>query len=373
MNNATVAITRCSSYDYPLVEKAIKEIFDNANFPEVANKTVLVKPNILSDSSPEKGITTHPEVVRALIRHLHAKGAKVLVGDSPGLHGPTFFPRTSGIGKVVTEEGATWCEFAKDPVMTSITGVFNLKLPLPKALEEIDIIISVAKLKTHQLMYATGAVKNIFGMVPGLHKSACHMLCPTRESFAKMLGGLYSVIKPHFAIMDGIVGMEGPGPAAGIPRHIGLLLASNDPTALDVSQSIIMGYDPMDLPLTRELLKRKLTKWSVVEDINYPLLNAKDLELKDFKRIEISKKQSVIGSVLIPMLTNRFKMRHRQKEKKPLFNREICIGCGKCVEICPAIAIVLDSDKKAVCNYNKCIRCYCCHEVCPVNAIEIES
>ena len=368
-----VAITECSTYEIDQLEEAMEKVCNSANMIDVKDKKVLLKPNILSDASSEKAITTHPEVVRALIRVLFRRGAKeVLVGDSPGIHGPSFFPRTSGIGKVCIEEGAKWCEFARDPVMRNIPGVFNLKLPLPKVMDEADIIISVAKMKTHQLMYATGSVKNIFGMVVGLHKSACHMLYPTSNSFAKMLSGLYALIKPQFAVMDCIVAMEGPGPAAGLPRHVGLLMASNDPTALDATQSLIMGYDPYAIPLTKALLNRRLTMWRNLTEINYPLLNGNELIIKDFKRIEQRKKENLIGTLIIPLLTRKFKMRHRQKEPKPLFDRSICIGCNKCVEICPAKAIVLDKEKKAVCSYSKCIRCYCCHEVCPVNAIEIE-
>ena len=210
----SVAITRCSTYDDEEVQKAVELVCEAALLPSVEGKTVLLKPNILSDAPPEKAITTRPEILRALIRHLFAKGAaRVLVGDSPGIHGPSFIPKTSGIGKVCAQEGAQWCEFAREPVMHRIPGTYGLRLPLPKILCEVDLIISVAKMKTHQLMYATGSVKNLFGMVPGLHKSRCHMLYPTRESFSRMLAGLYALVKPQFAVMDAIICMEGAGPA----------------------------------------------------------------------------------------------------------------------------------------------------------------
>lgn len=372
-NKATVAITKCETYEAEPLNKALREILDSAFLPTVKGKVILLKPNILSDAKPEKAITTRPEIIRELIKILFEKGAKTIyVGDSPGIHGNSFFPRSSGIGKVCQEEGAIWAEFAKDPVMTPIGGLFKLKFPLPKILNEVDIIISVAKMKTHQLMYATGSVKNLFGMVVGLHKSASHMRYPTREAFAKMLAGLYGVIKPHFAVMDAIISMEGAGPAAGLPRHTGLLLASNDPTAIDVAQSIIMGYEPFSVPLTKALHNRRLTKWRNIDEINYPLLKAKDLVIPDFKLIEQDKKQSLFNALIVPLFTKHLKKVHRQKEPKPLFDRLICIGCNRCVEICPAKAIILDGEKKAVVDYKACIRCYCCHEVCPVNAIEIE-
>lgn len=373
-NHASVAITRCDTYDMDQVLQAVETICLAANLPDVRGKTVLLKPNILSDAAPEKAITTRPEVLRALIRHVLARGAaKVLVGDSPGIHGPSFSPKTSGIARVCSEEGARWCEFARDPVMHRIPYTYGLKLPLPNVLEEVDIIVSVAKMKTHQLMYATGSVKNLFGMVPGLHKSSCHMLYPTRESFARMLAGLYTVIKPHFAVMDAIISMEGSGPAAGNPRHTGLLLASGDPSALDAAQSIIMGYEPLTIPLTKELVDRHLTSWRKSEEITYPLLDAQDLRIEEFKRIEQQGRTRLLNSLIGPLFTRYFKIRHQRKEPRPLFSREACIGCGKCVQICPGKALALDSERKIVADYDACIRCYCCHEVCPADAITIET
>ena len=370
----SVAITRCSTYDDEEVQKAIELVCEAALLPSVEGKTVLLKPNILSDAPPEKAITTRPEILRALIRHLFAKGAaRVLVGDSPGIHGPSFIPKTSGIGKVCAQEGAQWCEFAREPVMHRIPGTYGLRLPLPKILCEVDLIISVAKMKTHQLMYATGSVKNLFGMVPGLHKSRCHMLYPTRESFSRMLAGLYALVKPQFAVMDAIICMEGAGPAAGTPRHSGLLLASADPTALDVAQAIIMGYPPLGLPLTRELLDRHLTHWRKVEEITYPLLDANNLHIPDYKRITMQRRTRLFSSLFGPLFTRAIKLRHQRSEPKPLFDRDLCIGCGKCVQICPGKALALDSDRKIVADYDACIRCYCCHEVCPADAITIES
>ncbi len=373
MERALVAIEKCETYTSEEVMTSLRKICEAAALPSVEGKKVLLKPNILSDSPPERAVTTRSEVLRELIKLMWEKGAsEVLVGDSPGISGANFTPRTSGIAQVVKEEGATWVDFSKEPKTYSIPWSYGLKFPLARAIDEADIIISVAKMKTHQLMYATGAVKNMFGTVVGLHKSAAHLRFVKRESFARMLSGLYSVVKPHFAIMDGIISMEGPGPAAGLPRHTGLLLASNDPTALDAAQGIVMGYDPLTLPLTAELVKRKLSLWTTLDEIEYPLLKADELIFGDFKRIKIQPKTNLFKALVIPFFLRHFKFRSQKREPKPLFDPILCIGCGKCVKICPAHALVLNAEFKIDVDYKRCIRCYCCHEVCPVDAITIE-
>lgn len=371
--SATVAIARCPSYGEIDLADSLTLVCEKAHMPDVSGKTVLVKPNILSDAPPEKAITTRWEVVQAVIRMLFSRGAhKVLVGDSPGIHGPSFVPKSSKIAQVCVQEGAVWCEFARDPVLHTIPGTYGLKLPLPNVLDEVDLLFSVAKMKTHQLMYSTGSVKNLFGMVIGLHKSSCHMMYPTRESFARMLGGLYAVVKPDFGITDAIVSMEGAGPAGGIPRFTGLLMASADLSALDAAQSIIMGYDPMSIPLTKELHDRKLTMWREIQEISYPLLDAALLVIPDYKRIQQQPKTRLFSSLIGPLFTKHLKLRHQRQEPKPLFDRTKCVGCGQCVRICPGHALTLDTDRKIVADYDACIRCYCCHEVCPADAIAIE-
>ncbi len=172
--------------------------------------------------------------------------------------------------------------------------------------------------------------------------------------------------------MDAIIAMEGPGPSAGSPRYTGLLLASNDPTALDAAQGIIMGYDPFTLPLTAELVKRKLTLWRNLDEIEYPLLKAEEVVVENFKRIEIQPKTNLFKALVIPFFTRYLKFYSQKREPKPLFDPLLCIGCGKCVKICPAQALTLTEEFKIDVDYKQCIRCYCCHEVCPVDAITIE-
>ena len=112
-----VAIARCTRYEEKDVYEAVRQVADSTSFPDCLGRRVLVKPNILSDSRAEAGITTNPLVVEAVIRICQERGAvQVYVGDSPGLHTPSFHGQVCGIAEVCSRTGATWVDFSRDPV-----------------------------------------------------------------------------------------------------------------------------------------------------------------------------------------------------------------------------------------------------------------
>ncbi len=373
MKKPQVAIQRCSTYEQSSLTQALNEVIASSDFPEVQGRSVLLKPNILSDAPVHKAITTNPEFVKAVIRILFDRGAETIyVGDSPGLQGNHFTPHKSGIYDVCRETGAHWVNFAHEPVSTRIPFTYGRNLPLPGILDKVDLLFSLAKMKSHQLMYFTGAVKNMFGLVPGLHKSASHMRYPTVESFSRLIAGIYAAATPDFSLIDGIIAMEGTGPANGDIRHAGLVMASNDGGALDMSMAAIMGYDVDQIPLLRELARKRLTGASSLEDITFPLLDAKDLVIKDFKRIPQHQKIRMLRTLVGPLFTRRFRFHIAQNKPRPLFDHEACISCGRCIAICPGKALQFDADTQVQADYTACIRCYCCAEVCPADAIHIE-
>lgn len=346
-----VSIVKCDNYDEKKVLESLRKLINSSNFPQINDKKILVKPNILSDVSPELCVTTHPSVVKALIIILKEMGAKkIYVGDSPAIQPPKFKAKQSKIYEICKEENVEWINFSSKTIKKKVPYV-KRKITLTKIIDDIDFSISVAKLKTHELMYATGAIKNMFGIVPGLNKSKQHVYNPSRKGFAKFICGLFKLSKTEYAIMDSIIAMEGAGPGNGDPKKVGLLMASNDALALDIAQAIIMGYQPLDLPIIKYAIKKKVTETSKIEEIEYTNLNANDLIIKDFKRI-----------------TNK---KLNEKRNAPIFLEEPCIKCKKCIDICPANALSL-KDKKIKINEKKCIKCYCCHEVCPANAIKIK-
>ena len=365
---SSVAITRCDSYDQSEVDHAVRTICKAAGMPAVANKRVLVKPNILSDSKEELAITTHSAVVRAVIRLLKEEGASAIyVGDSPGIHTSSFTPRHSGIWDVVVDEQVEWVDFSANPTPTKIPYTRLKRLPIARIAGDVDLIFNLPKMKTHQLMYATGAVKNLFGLVPNLHKSPMHVQFPTRSQFASMIVGIATAVKPAFNIMDAVIALEGPGPANGTPIPMGLLLASRDPVALDWAEATIMGYNPLDVPIVEEGIKRGLGE----RPSSYPLLSAEELVRPAYVRIALQKKTRFVRSLIIPLLFGPIiRWNVKRQRPAPVFLPDPCILCRKCIQICPVNALTM-GDKRIIIDEKTCIRCYCCHEVCPADAIVI--
>jgi ferredoxin len=178
---------------------------------------------------------------------------------------------------------------------------------------------------------------------------------------------LNEAVTPDYFFMDGIMGMEGPGPGRGLPVEIGLLFGSTNPLALDIIASRIAGYDPMTIPTSRIAMDRK--KWLQSEaDLIYDGPDINSIIKQDFKKIPLSRD----SNISLQFVMRRLKFL-KKLERRPVFNHENCTGCQKCVSICPVEAIKPLPSKK---NYimltdSKCIRCFCCSEVCRDEAVEI--
>jgi len=186
---------------------------------------------------PEQAATTHPTLVCALVDMLTARGARVIVGDSPGgLYNSVFVGRVysaSGMREVEAHGAALnsdfsekSAEFAEGKVLHSFTYTGYL--------DKADLIINFCKLKSHGMMGMSCAAKNMFGVIPGVIKPEYHYRYPKYEDFANMIVDLDEYFHPVLSIADAVIGMEGNGPTAGTPRRLGCLLASRSPHALDM-------------------------------------------------------------------------------------------------------------------------------------------
>jgi uncharacterized protein (DUF362 family)/NAD-dependent dihydropyrimidine dehydrogenase PreA subunit len=360
-----VAVRRCFEYTPGEIQKHIEWLYRESDGPDPAGKKILLKPNILSDDDPGKAITTHPAVVEAVIRYLQSRGATVLVGDSPTFDTRGFTGERSGIRQVVNKCGATWVRF-NDAAIFRKVGTTEIKITA--LITKVDLIISLSKLKNHELMIFSGAMKNIFGFVPAFNKAMQHVKYPDRYKFGKFFVDLEEAIKPHFHIMDGIVALEGPGPGNGYPKKVNVLLASVNPLALDIIASRIVGYNPLQIPTNKIALERG----SLLKNMDDIIIKGTDpdtIVVRDFIRIDKGGEAGIIFKYLkkkVPLL--------RRLNKRPVFNSKLCIGCSKCIDICPVKILHFDNKKKnkVLVNEAKCIHCYCCHEVCRERAIEIK-
>jgi len=362
--NAKVSVVKCNSYEPAVVQQALRNTVNLlggiTNFIKPGSR-VLVKPNLLMSKPPEFGITTHPEVVRAVIRLLKEIGCKIVVGDGPSVWGKYIenvdeVYENTGIRKVTQEEGVKLITFDKRRMRN--------KFPLTAALDECDYLISLPKFKTHEFTLITGAIKNLFGLVSGTYKTELHKNYFEPAEFAKILVDIYQEVKPALTIIDGILAMEGDGPATGgKTRQLNLLLAGSDCVALDTVMAKIMGIDNYEVLTTKEAALRGLGE----NKINRIKIEGEDIDklnIPHFILPATSAKISKLPGVLKKIL--KFLIRYY-----PYSSRLKCTRCGHCVQVCPKSCILLKKSGIKF-DYRKCIACFCCQETCPAAAIAVK-
>ncbi len=326
-----------------------------------AGERVLLKPNMLSAKTPEKAVTTHPEVLRGAIELVQEAGGIPLVGDSPGIGGFRRVAEKSGILRVIEETGAEPVEFA-EPVEITGQGVFK-RFEIARPYMEADRLINLAKLKTHEMMTMTCAVKNLFGAVIGTGKAGWHLKAGAdREMFARMLLEIYLLREPDLNIVDAITAMEGNGPGSGNPRQVGLLLAGVNPVAVDVIAAECAGIPKKLLHIERMAAKLHLdgADRADIKTVGAPLDEAR---VRNFRLPHISDVQFGLPA----FLKNR--LRH-YLTSRPCAIPEKCKLCGVCVDACPPKAIAI-KDERLTFDYHLCIRCFCCRELCPDGALGV--
>lgn len=228
------------------------------NLAPVNGKRVLLKPNIGRIAEPYSGIVTNPQVIAAAIDAFRAAGADVAVGESPitGVSLEQAFEK-SGTTFIARERNCPLIDMDKrKPVDIAVRDGIAIKhLKICADLFDFDFIVSIPVMKTHMHTVTTLSVKNMKGCLWRRSKVELHMLPRVPFSSDKPLNiaiaDMASVLKPHFVIIDGTVGMEGLGPSAGEPHSLDLIIAGNDAMATDAVACTIMGIDPRDVPHLR--------------------------------------------------------------------------------------------------------------------------
>jgi uncharacterized protein (DUF362 family) len=359
-----VSLAAAQNYDPENLQESLDRLL--ATFGGMAafvkpGERVLLKPNLLSAHPPEAAVTTHPSILRAVIRMVLDAGGLPLVGDSPGIGSIGRVAKASGIMQVIEETGAVLAPF-DEAVEVAGTGTFR-RIGLARAYLEADRIINLPKLKTHEMMTITCGVKNLFGAVVGPAKAAWHLKAGAdRDLFARVLVEIHQIRPPDLTIVDAIIGMEGNGPGSGDPRFIGALLASTDAVAVDLVAADLVGI-PQRLRYVERAAAGLGLPGANRNNITMTGTPLSELALDDFRLARITDAQFGLPSWLKKPLRHHLTARPRQ-------NRERCVLCGVCVAACPPQAMSIDGDRLVI-DYDACIRCFCCRELCPHDALDV--
>ena len=369
-----VALLKCTEYDLGLVEKKLREGFELLGGDSFLrklipyNSKVLLKPNMLSIEKAGSPVVTHYIVFEAIIRILKDYSTDISFGDSPGFGDSKRAAEKSGLLSIAERYNINFEDF-KDSVHIKLDNSILCKSwNIAKAAYKADRIITLPKLKTHGMAYYTGAVKNQFGCVPGTQKATWHTRMPDANNFCKMLLDLNTVIDADFAILDGIVAMQGNGPKNGEPYNLNAIIMGSSMTAVDSVGVRLIGYDdPLEIPVLKEAYDYK---WSAVlpEDIDVVGEKIETLKAKNFKLCRKGGNFYFVNPTVTKFL------RGMIAPYPSLINNK-CIGCMRCEDVCPenpkAITRI-NSNGKTIPSWkmDQCIRCFCCQELCPVGAIK---
>jgi uncharacterized protein (DUF362 family)/Pyruvate/2-oxoacid:ferredoxin oxidoreductase delta subunit len=359
-----VAVVDCRDYAHKRVEAALTRalgLLEGIERWVRPGQTVFVKPNMLTAKEPHRAITTHPRVVEAVVREIQRVGAKVLIGDSPAgvLSSIERYWTKTGFAGVARATGAELVKLEGAGVVRRRVKGRDYYIAAPVA--EADVVINLAKLKTHGLTVLSGGLKNTFGVIPGFRKAEYHKQAPRPGPFSEIIVDIYEAVRPALTILDAVVALEGDGPSTnGAPRDVGLILASPDAVALDAVAGRIAGLEENQVPVTAAALQRRVgVGLAGCEILGESIENR---VLADF-RLASSRLIHLTPEWIVTLLGRYIWVR-------PVVSKERCKSCGLCIETCAVNAMTEGRNGVTTIDYGKCIECLACVESCPEEAIE---
>jgi len=367
-----VSLSGCKSYSQKEVDKAVREALNLIGgikkFVKKGDK-VLLKPNLLFGKDPKYAVTTHPAVLKAVIKQVKKVGATCAVGDSHPNLGD--IANITGIKKVCKEMNVKLSDLGEGKVVKNLKAKLMKRFLICKDIFNFDVMINMPKLKTHVFTIYTGAVKNLFGCIPKEQRIQFHLKLQDSKEFSDMLLDLFLLFKSKIKmlnIMDAVVGMEGPGPSSGIPRKIGAISASDNALALDkvATEMTNLGSTPLIY-----LGKRRKIAGADSSEI---VVKGDEISVSNFKPpIAMDSVASLFlahtGLKKLPLWA--VKIVKNKLTAKPMVIKKTCMGCSACQKGCPVGAVKLVRGIPTF-DYSKCIRCYCCYEFCPTKSITLK-
>lgn len=354
-----VVFLKIEEYDFRNLKKRIKDAIDEHFSGDLLIKPgdkVLLKPNLLTAASIPDAITTHPVLIEAVGSIYKDFGCEVSIADSPAALG-----EHTDIDFVYKENGIkSLCETHGFKLLYPNKSVVCGEFPLCWWAEPGKFkIVNLPKLKTHEITALTIAVKNLYGCIIGAHKSDLHRRNPRGSDLVKVILRLSQLINPAINIVDGIISLEGEGPAKkGKPIKLNIVAISDDALSLDWCIGQFLGLSDNAHPIIKEAKSQKILKSDEVVLVS---------ELEDrftgfkFPPPNIVNSMPALATPLVKTLI----------KFKPVINHKKCVGCKACKEACPTGAISMNQEKKAVIDYKKCIKCMCCQEVCRYGAVDL--
>ena len=369
---AEVSIVRCNDYNKDNVRAALSQALEAVGGLDMIKEgmKVGIKVNLVTGAKPEKAVTTHPAMVCELIKMLTEKGAEAVVGDSPGgLYTSAFVNgvySVSGLKSVEKAGGRLNQDFFEKMAEYPEAEVLK-KFEYTAWLDDVDVIINFAKLKTHGMMGMSAAAKNMFGAIPGIVKPEYHFRFPDYDKFASMIVDLDEYFKPVLSIVDAVTGMEGNGPTMGTPRHIGCVIASPSPHKADLVCAHILGLAPDRLPILSAAIRRGLCPEAMGGlDIKG---DPDEFYISDYNNI--AHRSSIVFNGKGFFRGMVFRVIQWAVRSRPVLKKDECVGCRVCENICPAKAVTIKKGKARI-NRGECISCFCCQEFCPKGAMKVK-
>jgi len=363
MSLPIVSIISCFDYQIDRVRLAVTQVLaplGGISAVVAKGQRVLLKPNMLSARTPDKAVTTHPAVLEAMIEQVRSVGGIPVVGDSPSgaIKGVKRCWENTGFLDVCQRTGTELINFERAGAEPRTVGQRTYHIAKPVL--EADVVINLPKMKTHGFTLYTGAIKNLYGTLPGFQKANFHKLYPNPRSFSRLLVEIYALIRPTLTLMDGITGMEGDGPATGTRRDNGLLVAAHDGVAMDAVVTHLMGFKPGEVEMIR------IAGEVGVGEAELGRIDVRGVTLQSTALTGYDLPSNRLMS-LIPEGLMRFM--GRMIWVRPAVEKSRCVSCGICAEGCPVDAIVMKQGYP-VFDYALCINCLCCNESCSEGAIK---